>query len=97
MLPGLEGIQVPKGATVLSIADLDCPVFRDMSPKRFKGLQDNMESADVVLWVTSGARPGKDPDANSILGLYSTLRAERMDLRLNSSTLTTSLLLSHLF
>jgi SAM-dependent methyltransferase/NADP-dependent 3-hydroxy acid dehydrogenase YdfG len=82
VLPGLEGIQVPKGATVLSLADLDCPVFRDMNSKRFKGLQDIMESADVVLWVTSGAKSGKDPDANSILGLSSTLRAERMDLRL---------------
>jgi hypothetical protein len=82
VFPELEGIQVPKGAIVLSIADLDSPVFRDMNPTRFRGLQDVMETAEVVLWVTSGAKSGKDPDANITLGLSSTLRAERMDLRL---------------
>ncbi|KAL7945270.1 hypothetical protein V8C42DRAFT_357727 [Trichoderma barbatum] len=82
VLPELEGIQVPKGAIVLSIADLDSPVFRGMNPKRFRGLQDIMEKAEVVLWVTSGAKAGKDPYANATLGLSSTLRAERMDLRL---------------
>jgi SAM-dependent methyltransferase/NADP-dependent 3-hydroxy acid dehydrogenase YdfG len=82
VLSGLEGIQVPKGAIVLSIADLDSPVFRDMNPKRFKGLQDVMETADVVLWVTSGAKSGKDPDANITLGLSSVLHVERVDLRL---------------
>jgi acyl transferase domain-containing protein/NAD(P)-dependent dehydrogenase (short-subunit alcohol dehydrogenase family)/phospholipid N-methyltransferase len=82
VLPGLEGIQVPKGAAVLCLSDLDSPVFRDMNQKRFRGLQDVMETAEVVLWVTSGAKSGKDPDANITLGLSSTLRAERMDLRL---------------
>lgn len=82
VLPGLEGIQVPKRAAVLSLSDLDSPVFRDMNEKRFKGMQDVMETAEVVLWVTSGAKSGKNPDANTTLGLSSTLRAERMDLRL---------------
>ncbi|KAJ5919847.1 hybrid NRPS/PKS enzyme [Penicillium verhagenii] len=82
VLPGLEGILVPKGATVLCLADLENPVFRDMNEKRFRGLQDVMETAEVVLWVTSGANSGRDPDANVTVGLSSTLRAERMDLRL---------------
>ena len=82
LLPGLEGIQVPKGAAVLCLSDLDSPVFRDMNQKTFRGLQDVMETAESVLWVTSGANSGKDPDASITLGLSSTLRAERMDLRL---------------
>ncbi|KAL3957170.1 hypothetical protein ACCO45_007748 [Purpureocillium lilacinum] len=82
VLAGLEGIQVPKGASVLCLSDLDSPVFRGMNQKRFRGLQDIMETAQVVLWVTSGAKSGEDPDANITLGLSSTLRAERMDLRL---------------
>jgi len=82
VLPGLEGIEVPKGAIVLSIADLDSPIFHDMNPKRFRGLQDIMSTADTVLWVTEGAKSGKDPNANTTLGLSTTLRAERMDLRL---------------
>ena len=82
LLPGPEGTQVPKGAAVLCLSDLISPVFRNMNQKRFKGLQDIMETAEVVLWVISGAKSGKDPDANIILGLSSTLRAECMDLRL---------------
>ncbi|KAL4779878.1 hypothetical protein BJX76DRAFT_65867 [Aspergillus varians] len=53
-----------------------------MNPKRFRGLQDVVETAEVVLWVTSGAKSGRNPDANITLGMSSTLRAERMDLRL---------------
>ena len=82
LVPELEDIEVPSGAAVLCLSDLDSPVFRDMNQKRFKGLQNIMETALVVLWVTSGAKSGKDPDANVTLGLSSTLRAERMDLRL---------------
>ncbi|KAL4956643.1 hypothetical protein BDW69DRAFT_181419 [Aspergillus filifer] len=44
-------------------------------------LHNIMENAEAVLWVTSGAAR-KDPDANIAVGLSSTLRAERMDLRL---------------
>ncbi|MCJ1287780.1 Polyketide synthase 19 [Xylographa opegraphella] len=82
VLPGLEGIQGPKGVAVLCLGDLESPAFRNMNQTRFRGLQDVMETAEVVLWVTSGAKSGKDPDANITLGLSSTLRAERMDLRL---------------
>ncbi|KAK0123298.1 Polyketide synthase 19 [Cadophora gregata f. sp. sojae] len=82
VVPGLEGIQVSTGAAVLCLADLDSPVFHDMKPERFKGLQNVMETAEVVLWVTSGASSGKNPDNNVTVGLSSTLRAERMDLRL---------------
>lgn len=82
VLPGLEGIQVSRGAAVLCLGDLESPAFRDMNEKRFKGVQDIMEIAEVVLWVASGAKSGKNPDANTTLGLSSALRAERMDLRL---------------
>ncbi|KAL4881198.1 hypothetical protein BJY04DRAFT_218375 [Aspergillus karnatakaensis] len=82
VVPGLEEIEdVPKGAVVLSLCDLDSPAFRAMSAKKFKGLQNIMESADAVLWLTSGAGH-RDPEANITVGLSSTLRAERMDLRL---------------
>ena len=82
VLPGLEGIEVPKGAAVLCLSDLVSPVFRDMNQKRFRGLQNVMETAETVLWVISGAKSGQDPDANMTVGLSSTLRAELMDLRL---------------
>ncbi|KID67777.1 Polyketide synthase 19 [Metarhizium brunneum] len=78
----VEDIQLCKGATVLCLGDLDNPVFRDMHPGRFKGLQNVMETAEVVVWVTSGAKEGLDPDVNIIFGLSSTLRAERLGRRL---------------
>ncbi|KAH7127284.1 hypothetical protein EDB81DRAFT_907428 [Dactylonectria macrodidyma] len=82
VLPGLAGIQVPRGAAVLCLSDLDSPVFRDMDQARFKGLQDVIQTAGVVLWVTSGARSGKNPEANMTVGMGSTLLAERSDLGL---------------
>ncbi|POR35115.1 Polyketide synthase [Tolypocladium paradoxum] len=82
VLPSLEGIQVPRGAAVICLGDLDSPVFRDMNQTRFKGLQDVIQTADVVLWVTSGAKSGKNPEANITVGMGSTLLAERSDLRL---------------
>ncbi|KAL4968119.1 uncharacterized protein BDV14DRAFT_197349 [Aspergillus stella-maris] len=82
VVSSLEDIEdVPKGAVVLSLCDLDNPAFRTMAASKFKGLQNIMENAEAVLWVTSGAGR-KDPDANITVGLSSTLRAERMDLRL---------------
>ncbi|KFG84792.1 polyketide synthase [Metarhizium anisopliae] len=53
-----------------------------MHPGRFRGLQNVMETAEVVLRVTSGANEGKDPDANVTPRLSSTLQAERLHLRL---------------
>ncbi|KAI0097580.1 hypothetical protein GGR51DRAFT_540789 [Nemania sp. FL0031] len=82
VLPRLEGIKIPQRATVLYLNDLDSPAFRDMSEERFRGLQDLMGVAESVLWVTSGAKSGKDPEANIPLGLSSTLRAERVAFRL---------------
>ncbi|TVY37671.1 Polyketide synthase [Lachnellula subtilissima] len=82
LLPVLEGIQTPEGAAVLCLEDLDSPVFRNMNEKKFRGLQDIMGKAEAVLWVTSGAKSGKDPDANMTVGLSSTLRLERTDLKL---------------
>lgn len=82
VLPRFEGIQVSPGAAVLSLSDLDSPVFRDMNQDRFKGLQNVMDAAQSVLWVTSGAQSGQNPDANLAVGLSSTIMAERVDLRL---------------
>lgn len=78
----VEDIQLCKGATVLCLGDLDNPVFRDMHPGRFRGLQNVIETAEVVVWLTSGAKEGLDPNVNIIFGLSSTLRAERLGRRL---------------
>ncbi|KAF2122763.1 hypothetical protein BDV96DRAFT_561328 [Lophiotrema nucula] len=80
--PDLEGIEVPSGAAVLCLCDLDCPVFGAMTQARFEAVQTVFRDASVVLWVTSGATSGKNPLANVTVGLGRTLLAERSDLRL---------------
>ncbi|KAI5462039.1 hypothetical protein BGZ63DRAFT_463158 [Mariannaea sp. PMI_226] len=82
VLPSIDGIRVPKGAIVLCLSDLDSPIFYDMNQERFEGLQDIIQTANAVLWVTSGASSGKNPEANITVGMGSTLWAERSDLRL---------------
>jgi NAD(P)-dependent dehydrogenase (short-subunit alcohol dehydrogenase family) len=57
-------------------------VFRDMDQDKFRGLQNVLDAAQSLLWVTSGAQSGQNPDANIAVGLSSTIMAERMDLRL---------------
>ncbi|KAI9759122.1 MAG: Polyketide synthase 19 [Chaenotheca gracillima] len=78
----LEGIEVPNGAAVLCLCDLDSPVFSAMTQARFEAVQTIFRNASVVLWVTSGAASGKHPLANVTVGLGRTLLAERSDLRL---------------
>ncbi|KAH7014517.1 uncharacterized protein B0I36DRAFT_299443 [Microdochium trichocladiopsis] len=81
---------ITPGSTVLCLAELDCPVFSQTGAaddqegddavvvaQRFRGLQQLMATAGSVLWVTTGARSGRDPCANMVVGMGSTLRAER--------------------
>ena len=78
----LEGIEIPSGAVVLCLCDLDSPVFNSMSQSRFEAVQAVFRNASTVLWVSSGATSGKNPLANVTVGLGRTLLAERSDLRL---------------
>lgn len=85
IVPGLDAVStanISPGSTVLCLAELDHPVFQpsdegDDLAQRFRGLQDLMSTAGSVLWVTTGARSGGDPVANMVVGMGSTLRAER--------------------
>ncbi|KAI1296127.1 hypothetical protein F5Y03DRAFT_398957 [Xylaria venustula] len=83
-LEGLEDMDLkcPIGAVVLSLCDLDSPVFGEMTEARFRAMQTVFRNASAVLWVTSGAASGKSPLANVTVGLGRTLPAEHSDLRL---------------
>ncbi|KAM3067829.1 Reducing polyketide synthase boa6 [Clarireedia jacksonii] len=71
----------PFGTTVLSVADLDEPVFKAMNPQRFKGMQAIINSAESILWVTAGCR-ADEPHANMIVGLGRSIISEMPHLRL---------------
>nr|ALQ32968.1 putative polyketide synthase [Fusarium sp. NRRL 25184] len=79
---GLENIHVPPEAIVLNLCDLDTPVFHEMNEVRFKGLQEIMRQASVLLWVTQGARGGAKPENTMVLGWGRSARLERSTMKL---------------
>ena len=81
-LARLEAVDCPPGAVVLSLSDLESPVFGQMTEAKFDAIRTIFSNASVVLWVTTGAATGKSPMANITVGLGRTLLAERSELRL---------------
>lgn len=81
-LTSLEAVDCPPGAVVLSLSELEGPVFGQMTEAKFDAMRTIFSNASVVLWVTTGAASGKSPVANITVGMGRTLLAERSDLRL---------------
>ncbi|CVL03383.1 probable polyketide synthase [Fusarium mangiferae] len=79
---GLENINVAPEAIILNLCDLDTPVFQEMSELRFKGLQEIMRQASVLLWITEGARGGAKPANTMVLGWGRSARLERSTMKL---------------
>jgi ubiquinone/menaquinone biosynthesis C-methylase UbiE len=67
--------------TVLSITELDEPLFKFMTPKKFKVLQDLFQHARNVLWITEGCR-ADNPYCNITVGLGRVILSESPYLRL---------------
>ncbi|EHK97307.1 putative Lovastatin nonaketide synthase [Glarea lozoyensis 74030] len=55
-LDELQNIEVPPMCTVLSLAELDSPLFKDMSEDRWQALKNVLTVARNVLWLTRGCR-----------------------------------------
>ncbi|KAH6652395.1 putative polyketide synthase [Truncatella angustata] len=53
-------------STVVSLTDLDSPIFKDITPQRFHALQKMFEVGKTALWVTSG-RQSSEPFANMMV------------------------------
>lgn len=69
------------GITVLSVADLDEPVFQSMTLQRLKGMQAVINSATSILWVTKGCK-ANEPYANMTIGLGRSIISEMPHLNL---------------
>ncbi|QSZ32279.1 hypothetical protein DSL72_001853 [Monilinia vaccinii-corymbosi] len=74
-------LTIPFGTTVLSVADLDEPVFKSMNAERLKGIQTVINSAESVLWVTTGCK-ADEPYANMAVGLGRSIVSEMPHLNL---------------
>ncbi|KAI0014683.1 putative polyketide synthase [Xylariomycetidae sp. FL0641] len=66
---------------VVSLADLDSPVFQDITPNRFHALKQIFGLGKRVLWVTSGRRADQ-PYANMMVAFARCAAHEILGLRL---------------
>jgi len=71
----------PESATILSIMDLDEPLFKNLTESRLAGLRSMFEHSRNVLWVTKGAR-SDNPYAAMMIGFSRTLTMEMPHVRL---------------
>lgn len=66
---------------VISLAELDNPIFKDLTDTRFFALKETFGSARDLLWLTSGRR-WQEPLSNMTVGFGRTARNEAPELRL---------------
>jgi hybrid polyketide synthase/nonribosomal peptide synthetase ACE1 len=84
MVNSLECINLPDlppMSTVLSLTDLDEPIFKSMTAEKLEGLKNLFDQSRNVLWVTTGCL-GDDPYANMTVGFGRTLVLEMSHIRL---------------
>ncbi|KAL9079473.1 MAG: hypothetical protein Q9157_001636 [Trypethelium eluteriae] len=72
---------IDQRTTVLSLTELDKPVFLDMTAATFSAFKQMFETGKNLLWVTSG-RLKDQPYSNLTLGFGRTALVETPDLRL---------------
>ncbi|KKA18098.1 Hybrid NRPS/PKS protein 1, partial [Rasamsonia emersonii CBS 393.64] len=88
-LEKLDASMIPGRVTVLSLTELDAPVFKPFTPEKLKATQILLDNARNVLWVTSGSE-GEQPFANMMIAIARCLIHEMPDLRFQSFDVGTS-------
>lgn len=68
-------------STVVSLTELDFPVFKDITPERWYTFREIFETERSVLWLTSG-RLEDEPYSNMTIGFGRSAVHEEDDLRL---------------
>ena len=71
---------LPPKYSVLSVTDLDVPVFKDFTATKLESLQKIFDQASNVLWITAGCR-ADDPYANMSVGIGRSVRLEMPHVR----------------
>ncbi|KAJ5624593.1 hypothetical protein N7510_000902 [Penicillium lagena] len=77
----LETTPIPTGATIVSLADVDSPIFKDITETRWNLFKNLLSDSRCVLWVTSGAER-EQPYAAAMVGLHRSIPIELMQMRL---------------
>ncbi|PSK38495.1 L-2-aminoadipate reductase [Elsinoe australis] len=68
-------IRIPQDATILSLSDIDEPLFQDMTEKSSQAFKDILHNTRSVFWVTQG-RYAANPTANMTIGIVRTAMLE---------------------
>lgn len=76
--------------TVLSLADIDKPVFDGLTESSFSGVKTIFESAKTIVWFTEGCR-ADSPYANMSIGFGRTMLWEMPGLQLQFIDIATDL------
>ncbi|KAK0129388.1 hypothetical protein ONS95_001314 [Cadophora gregata] len=71
----INSMVLPTNYSVLSVTDLDVPVFKDFTAVKFECLKRLFDQASNVLWITAGCR-ADDPYANMSVGIGRSVRLE---------------------
>ncbi|KAH7350679.1 hypothetical protein BKA65DRAFT_243259 [Rhexocercosporidium sp. MPI-PUGE-AT-0058] len=79
-LDELQGIEVPSMCTVLSLTEIDGPMFKTMSKDQWQILKNIFTAARNVLWLTRGYRC-QDPYAAMTVGFMRCITYELPQLR----------------
>ena len=67
-LPDLSQLEVSHKTTVLSLTELEDPIFQHLDHEKWEALKEMTMTAGVLLWTTQGRR-AKSPSANIMAGL----------------------------
>ena len=72
---------IPIMSTVLSLLELDEPVFKSLSKDSFEGLKRLFDRAKNILWITRGAR-ADEPYCRAMYGFGRTMQLEMQHVNL---------------
>lgn len=79
-LEGLLDKELPLMGTVLSLVELDSPIFKDMTAERLRAFQHIFKQSKNVMWATIGAK-SSNPWSAMIIGVARNVVLEMSHLR----------------
>ena len=76
----INGRDLPAGGTIISLADLDEPLFKNLSPTRWESMKQLFDRPRQILWLTRG-RMGDNPYSSMTIGFWRSVAYEAPHVR----------------
>lgn len=74
-LAEVAGLRLSSSTTILSLSDIDEPLFENLAEREFEAAKKVLESVGSILWVTQGRRAA-NPVTNMTVGMVRTVLLE---------------------